>query len=215
MQAAADLSELGLAEDRRAERRRAQMAAWRRRSRLIHRMRRLLPIGIACVLVLLTGWVLVKGLVSGLGDGRSGGAKIHMTNARFYGRDGEGRPYILGALEAFRQGGDIVSLKLDKPSVTYNAEGIKPTIIAADRGVYREDNRLLSLSGHVTVADDAGDVFQTPSALVDTQTSVVNGWNGVTGKGPRGTITARAYGVYDRGQRIVFSGDVHSIIKPD
>ncbi len=215
MTAAADPALIDAAEARRHARRQAQMAAWRRRSRLIGRLRRILPATMVLLLVVLGAWVLVKGFLTGFGDGQGHGATIHMSNAHFYGRDGEDRPYILSASEATRQSGDMTRLNLAKPALTYNAEGLKPTTIAADQGVYREDSRMLGLAGHVTLTDDAGDVFTTPSALVDTQKLTVNGWNGVRGTGPRGVITARAYGVYDHGEHIVFSGDVHSVMKPD
>lgn len=197
-----------------AERRKRQMQAWKRRSQLIRRMRRVLPLTIAGVLVLLTGWVLVKGWMTRFGEAR-GGAAIHMTNAHFYGRDGNGRAFVLGAAEASRSNSDIQLITLKLPLLEFNADQINPSRITARQGAYREDTHFLSLSDHVVLVDGQGDTFNTDHAVVDTTHAVVTGWSRVTGVGPRGTITADSYGVYDRGQRIVFSGNVHSIIKPD
>lgn len=204
-----------ISEERRLLRRQVQTEAWRRRSRLIHRLRHILPISIASIVVLLTGWVLFKGLVSGIGDGHAGGAAIHMTNARFQGRDGDGHAYVLAAAEVSRDSVDIGRLHLIKPFLIYNAESLKPTRIVADQGLFREDDHLLSLQGHVVAADGEGYVFRTSDAVVDTLHLVVNGWNKVTGSGPTGTITGDSFGIYDHGQTIVFSGDVHSILKRD
>lgn len=196
-------------------RRRVQLEAWRRRSRLIHRARRTLPITIAAVLVLLTGWVLVKGLFNRIIDGRTGGAAIHMINAHFYGRDGDGRAFMLAAAEASRSNGDIQEFSLVKPMLQFNADLLKPSQITANRGAYREDTHILVLSDHVVLIDGNGDRFETDQAYVDTVRAEVNGWSRVRGSGPRGLITADGYGVYDHGQRVVFRGNVHSILKQD
>ena len=198
-----------------AARRTRQMQAWRRRSTLIRRLRRILPLTIAGVLVLLTGWVLVKGWLARFGEGHGGGAAIHMTNAHFYGRDGNGRAFMLGAAEASRGNGDMQQFSLDLPVLEFNADQINPSRITARHGAYREDTRILNLWDHVVLVDGAGDTFVTGRAVVDTTHAEVTGWSKVRGTGPRGTITADSYGIYDRGQRVVFSGNVHSIFKPD
>ena len=201
--------------ERWTARRQARMQSWRRRSALIHRLRRILPLTVAAVLVLLTGWVLVQGFMTRMGEGRSGGAAIHMTNAHFYGRDGDGRAFVLGAAEASRGNGDMQQIALVRPLLEFNADELRPSRITSSHGAYREDTHILNLTDHVVLVDGAGDTFQTNQAMVDTQRQVVTGWNGVRGFGPRGTITANAFGVYDRGQRVVFSGEVHSLIKPN
>ncbi len=198
-----------------AARRTRQMRAWRRRSLLIQRLRRILPASIASVLVLLTGWVLAKGWLTRMGEGRPGSAAIHMTNAHFYGRDGQGRAFVLGAAEASRGNGDMQLITLAFPLLEFNADQLKPSRITARKGGYREDTHFLSLWDHVVLVDGAGDTFETERAVVDTTHAVVTGWSKVRGSGPRGTITADSYGIYDRGQRVVFSGNVHSIINPN
>ena len=184
-------------------------------SQLIQRLRRVLPAAIVAVLVLLTGWVVVKGWLSRMVEGRPGAAAIHMTNAHFYGRDGQGHAFVLGAAEASRSNGDMQVIALDLPLLEFNADQLQPSRITARKGAYREDTKFLSLWDHVVLVDGAGDTFETERAVVDTTHAVVTGWSKVKGAGPRGTITADSYGIYDRGRRVVFSGNVHSIIKPD
>ncbi len=205
----------GLDDERWIARRRARMLAWKRRSRLIHRLRRILPLTVAGVLVLLTGWVMIKGAITRMGDSHAGRGAIHMTNAHFYGRDGNGRAFVLGAAEASRGNGDMQQISLVKPLLQFNADELKPSQITANRGAYREDTHILDLTDHVVLVDGAGDTFVTDRAVVDTVHAVVNGWSKVRGTGPRGVITANSYGVYDHGQRVVFSGEVHSIINPN
>jgi lipopolysaccharide export system protein LptC len=190
------------------------MEQWRRRSRLIHLMRRVLPAAIVAILLLLTGWIGVRGLLVRLSDlhGLAGGL-IHMTNARFYGRDGQGKAYVLGAGVAARDDGDPHRITLDAPVLALDVGGPRESHISADHGVYRDDTRILLLHHHVSVRDPSGNNLLTDQAIVDTAHGTVVGQGAVFGSGSMGTLTAQSFSVYDQGQRVVFRGEVHSIIK--
>ncbi len=196
----------------RLERRARVMRRWRRRSRLIAGLRRLLPLAILAIALLFGGWIVFGGQLSG-GAGRGAGpGSIHMTNAQFLGRDSQGGGYVLTAAEAARDNTDFQRIALIKPTLTMDSDGKKPTRLSADRGVYREDNRILLLNGHVSVRDSQGDSFLTNQAIVDTVNGAVAGKSPVVGQGPSGYIRADSYAIYDRGQRLVFQGKVHSRI---
>jgi lipopolysaccharide export system protein LptC len=199
------------AETLRLERRARDMRRWRRRSLLIAALRRILPLLIIAIAVLFGGWVVFGGLITG-GAGVHGAppSSIHMTNARFLGRDAQGHAYVLTAIEAARDNTDFQKITLTKPTLTMDSDGQKPTRLSADRGVYREDNRILLLNGHVTVRDSQDDSFLTEQAIVDTVNGAVAGKSPVSGQGPTGSIRADSYAIYDRGQRLVFQGKVHS-----
>ena len=198
-----------------AAKRAQRMAQWRRRSALILSLRKVLPAVMAAIVVLLTGWVIVKGLLSHIVDVNGAAASIHMTNARFFGRDGAGRAYVLGANEASRVNGDILKIDLKGPILTFGAGGPSETHISANQGVYREDDHILRLSGHVVLRDPSGNVFNTDQAVIDTVHGTVVGKQNVSGVGPTGAITADTFAVYDQGKRVVFTGDVHSRFKQD
>ena len=190
------------------------MEKWRRRSHLIHFMRKALPAAIAAILVLLAGWVLARGILARIGDlrGRLGGA-IHMTNAQFHGRDDQDRAYVVGAKEASRDDFDENRFFLVEPRMVFDAENVKESHISADQGVYRKDTRILSLRGHVSLRDPSGNNFDTEQAIVDTAHGTIAGQGQVKGTGPTGAIKAQSFTVYDRGQRVVFRGNVHSVVK--
>jgi LPS export ABC transporter protein LptC len=199
------------AETLRLERRARDMRRWRRRSLLIAALRRILPLIILAIAVLFGGWVLFGGLIGGGAGGRGGApSSIHMTNARFLGRDAQGHAYVLSAAEAARDNSDFQRITLTAPSLVMDSDGGKPTRLTADRGVYREDNRILLLNGHVSVRDSQGDSFLTDQAIVDTVNGEVAGKSPVVGQGPTGSIRADSYAIYDRGKRLVFQGKVHS-----
>jgi lipopolysaccharide export system protein LptC len=199
------------AETLRLERRARDMRRWRRRSLLIAALRRILPLVILAIVILFGGWVLFGGLITG-GVGGHGAppSSIHMTNARFLGRDAQGHAYVLTAVEAARDNTDFQRITLTNPTLTMDSDGLKPTRLSADRGVYREDNRILLLDGHVSVRDSQDDSFLTEQAIVDTVNGAVAGKSPVSGQGPTGSIRADSYAIYDRGQRLVFQGKVHS-----
>lgn len=190
------------------------MEQWRRRSRLIHILRRALPAAILAIALVLFGWIGVRGLIAKLGDLHGlGSGVIHMTNARFYGRDGQGKAYILGAVEASRDAADPHRIWLQDPILALNAGDPRESHISADHGVYRDSTRILLLRDHVSVRDPSGDVVTTNQAIVDTAHGSVVGQGQVFGAGPMGTLTAQNFSVYDQGQRIVFRGEVHSVMK--
>jgi lipopolysaccharide export system protein LptC len=198
------------AETLRLERRARDMRRWRRRSLIIAAFRRLLPLVILGIALAFGGWVLFGGLFSG-GAGRSAApSSIHMTNARFLGRDAQGHAYVLTAIEAARDNTDFQKITLTRPALSMDSDGQKPTQLSADHGVYREDNRILLLDGHVSVRDSQGDSFVTDQAIVDTVNGAVAGKSPIVGQGPMGSIRADSYAVYDRGRRLVFQGKVHS-----
>jgi lipopolysaccharide export system protein LptC len=196
-----------------ALRRRQRLEDWRRRSRLIHRLRKLLPAAIVGLLVLLIGWVAGRGLLTRFGDLNGLGGLIHMANARFYGRDGAGKAYVLAASEAARDGGDPHRIQLHNMLLALDSGGPHEMHIAADTGVYHEDTHILLLRGHVVLRDAGGDNFLTDQAIIDTAHGAAFGQGRVNGWGPMGTITAQTFSIFNQGQRIVFRGEVHSIIK--
>ncbi len=199
-----------------ASRRERGMARWRARSRLIRRLRLILPAAMAAILALLAGWVVVGGLLARIGETRpTGQALIHMTNARFFGRDSGGRPYVLAAAEAARDDKDLKLVTLTSPILTLDVGGVRPSRISADRGVYREDDRIVRLDGHVALRTADGDLFRTDRAIADTVRGVVTGPSAVHGAGPTGEINAEGFSVLDRGARVVFRGEVHSRMKRD
>ena len=202
--------------ERFADRRERGMARWRARSRLIRRMRIVLPAAMAAILALLAGWSVAGGLIAKVSEARAtGDALIHMTNARFFGRDSNGRPYEIGSVEASRDDRDLKLVTLRLPTLTLDAGTDRPTRISADQGFYREDDRMVRLNGHVALQTPDGDVFRTDRVIADTVKGVVNGPAPVRGIGPTGEISAQTFDVLDRGARVVFRGEVHSRMKRD
>ena len=199
-----------------ADRRERGMERWRARSRLIRRLRVILPGAMAAIVTLLVAWVAIGGLLARIGEAHPAGqALIHMTNARFFGRDSGGRPYVLSAQEASRDDKDLRLVTLTQPSLALDAGSDRASHISADHGLYREDDRIVRLDGHVALQNPDGDVFHTDRAIADTTKGTVVGPSPVSGMGRTGDIDARSFVVLDRGAQVVFRGEVHSRLKRD
>ena len=199
--------------DPAAFRRQQEFARRHRHTERIQFWRKALPMVIAGIAGLLVLWIGGRSLITRLAAGSGPrNAGVRMVNPRFYGRDSSNRAYVLGAAEASRNLSNGKTVTLSGPTVTLDADGASPTHVQATRGVYREDQRKLSLDGKVQVLQGGGFSFSTPKAVVDTNTGLVSGEAGVQGDGPLGRIVASSYGVYDRGRRVVLKGDVRAHI---
>jgi lipopolysaccharide export system protein LptC len=196
----------------RAARRARELARWRQRSRVLAAIRFALPAVIAFISVVFAVWAFFGDAASHVGPAQNPASSesIHMTNARFLGRDEQGRAYVLTAAGAMRDDANPMRVELVAPAMTFDADGANPTHMSADTGIYREDTRILLLDGHVTLHDAIGDNFATNQAIVDTVKGAVAGRSAVVGQGPTGAIQADSYSVADRGQTLVFQGRVHS-----
>jgi lipopolysaccharide export system protein LptC len=196
------------------ERRRRAAQRWKQRSRTIQRWRRVLPIVIAVVAGALLLWIFGRGIVANLTAPRqSGDAVVKMTNPRFYGRDAGNKAFVVAAQSAERHTTGSPQIVLTGPSLTLDAENPEGTTkVQAQRGVYREQQRSVSLEGGVSITNGRGYRFSAPEAQIDTQKGQVTGHKGVQGQGPLGRIAASSYGVYDGGRRMVFRGGVRARI---
>jgi len=191
------------------DRRAAEMALWRRRSRRIAFYRRALPWTMLAIVVAVAGWVALRAYLSArqlsVADAASA---IHMTNPKFYGRDESGRSFQLTAKDAVRDTADANLVTLNGPGMVLDTGGPEPIRVEGGRGVYREDTKQLEIVGGVRLQDGRGSVFRSDTARVDTVAGVVSGETAVSGRGPIGQIDASSYAVHDGGARVVFSGDV-------
>ena len=66
---------------------------------------------------------------------------------------------------------------------------------------------MLNLDGGVKMSGSNVD-FDTASSIFNTATGELEGQGQISGVGSLGEITAKSYGVYDKGERLVFKGGV-------
>ncbi len=181
---------------------------WRRRSRRVILLRRVLPIGIAAAAGGAVLWIVGQSILAGIEQRANRVNEIRLSNPMFHGQDAHGRAFVIGAEEAVRDSRTGL-YRLEAPLMRIEQPGGKATEMSAGRGVYDEDSRQLTLSRQVRISDDgAGFRFTAPQAVVDTSTGVITGAEGIRGEGPLGTISASSYAISEQGGRIALEGPV-------
>lgn len=196
-----------------AQVRRTDLERWRRRSRLV-RVARLCTLGaIGAILLAFTASVAVNALRPAVEAARESSQPIRLINPRFVGRDSRGRGFVITANSATRDQQDYQKVYFDRPALILDEQGPDPMRISARSGVYREDTGQLHVSGGVRLAWSRA-AFDTAESKFDTKTGELIGSGPVQGSGALGEIDAKSYGVYDKGERLVFQGGVHTRLNP-
>ena len=186
---------------------RSDFERWRRRSKLIRRLRVVLPATIGVILLSLLGFVVQTTVLGRDAAPAKADAPIELVNPRFVGKDEKGRAFVITASSAERDENDYQRVLLREPALVLDAEGESPSRVTAKTGVYSEDKRVLNLDGGVKMSGSNTD-FNTQSSIFNTATGELEGQGQISGVGSLGEITAKSYGVYDKGERLVFKGGV-------
>ena len=194
------------------QRRRALVARWRRRSHLVRAMRKVLPAACVLILIGLAGAAIYNTLVGRLNVAKPANLTIRMLHPHFQGRNQSGRPFVLSADSAVRDEADPSRVVLDHPVFIQGSTAADQVRVRSIHGVYREDTRMLDLTGDVHLDNGDGYHFVTEHALVDTQKNNVDGEKHVDGHGPLGSISADSYVVRDGGAHAYFNGNVKTRI---
>ena len=195
------------------EPRRVDFERWRRRSRLIRTLRIVLPASIALIFLGLVGSVAWSTFSAQPKATRgSGDEPIRLVKPRFVGRDDKGRAFVLTATSAVRDRLDYQRVLLIKPALVLDEGGPDELRINGADGIFHEQNGQLQLMGGVHMANPKN-AFDTATSVFDTKTGTVLGSGPIQGSGGLGEIDAKSYGVYGKGERMVFKGGVHTRIE--
>lgn len=192
-----------------ADPRRADFERWRRRSRLVRTLRVVLPATIALIFAGLLGSVAWSTFNAQPRSAKAGDEPIRLTNPRFIGRDDKGRSFVLTAESAIRDQLDYQRVILKKPALVLDEKGPDEMRINGADGIFHEQSGKLELSNGVRMADSKN-AFDTAASLFDTKTGEVVGSGPIQGAGGLGEIRAESYGVYGKGDRMVFKGGVRT-----
>ena len=183
----------------------------RRRSRMIHSLRRLFVAGAGASFAAVFVFMALYAIQGGFNAGQySAQEPLRMLNPRFIGRTEQGGPYQLSAEAAERPRGDNQPIELVAP--VYRTEA--GTIMLAPRGIYDERAKTVVFDGEVLFADRGGNRFTTPNMIVDLDAGTLTGRGGVTGAGPLGVLQAESYELRESDRALVLRGGVRGQI-PD
>jgi lipopolysaccharide export system protein LptC len=179
----------------------------------IRLLRWLLPASILGILGLLGVFVGIDAFHSAAARPKETPTRIRMLNPHFLGRDDQGRAFNLAAQQATRDDSNMQQVFLDAPVMAMNVDGDHPSTLTADKGVYREDTRILLLTGHVRMDDSKASTVVTNQAVVDTLKGTVDGHDPISARGATGAIQAGSYSAADKGDKLILRGGVHAVLK--
>jgi lipopolysaccharide export system protein LptC len=197
-----------------ADRFAAEVERMRRRSRLIHFLRKALPAAILLLGLVMAGWMVDRTIRSFLSGLTRSAAVIHVTNPHFVGQDKHRRAFEIAAREAQRSLRVVSDIKLIAPEIKFAGAGDRSIQVSAKQGVFDEPAKRVSLEGDVTIVSGEGTTFHTQKALIDIPNGSVVGNSPVQGSGPLGQIQASSYAIYHNGAQAVFTGQVHAHLTP-
>lgn len=186
---------------------------WRRRSQVVRVLRVAAPGLIGAILLGLAGMIAYNALKPSPDQAQDANQPIRLINPRFVGRDDRGRAFVITAASATRDPREYQKVYLDHPALVLDEQGPDPARLVAKAGVFHENTGKLEVSGGVRLASSKG-AFETAASQFDTKSGELVGSGPVHGSGALGQIDAKSYGVYDKGDRMVFQGGVHTRLNP-
>jgi lipopolysaccharide export system protein LptC len=198
---------------------REQQKLSQRYSRFVGMMKLLLPmIGLGLIVVVLA-WPNENGQDAGFhlsfASGEAPDAdQLVMVNPRYLGTDRSRRPFTVTAATATQDPENQRRVTLNAPQADMTMEDGSWLTVLASRGIYHQGEQTLSLEGPVNIFSDLGYEFHAESASIDLTTGSARSEHPVYGQGPFGSVRADRLEAQQNGQRLLFEGNVHMIIRP-
>ena len=137
---------------------------------------------------------------------------LRMVAPRYQGMDAQNRPYTLTAEQATQAVGSSEVTELTRPKADLTLNDGTWLAMTADEGVYRRLSRKLRLAGHVMLFHDGGYELQTSVADIDLAAGTASGDERVVGQGPDTLLEGEGFRVFDKGGRILVTGQSRLVI---
>lgn len=139
---------------------------------------------------------------------------LRMLRPRFNGVDDSRRPFSITANSADQSDAQSILVDLDAPEADVLLGDNTWVALTASKGVFDREKQILELSGGVNLFHDKGYEFSTSSAIFDLAAGDATGTEKVEGQGPFGRLQAEGFRVYNRGQKVEFTGKAKLLILP-
>jgi lipopolysaccharide export system protein LptC len=198
------------------ERRRAFQAA-RRHSRLVRRLRILLPA--AGILAIVAFTVATKLALPGnidLSMARLSVTRnsIIMDNPHMTGFDADKREYTVSADRAIQALTDPDAVRLEEIKATVTVQGQGTATITAESGDYDNKESTMQLYGGIAVNSTEGYTLRMSDADIDLRGGTMKSPNPVTVSYQDSKTTGQSISVTGGGKSIVLQGGVHTTLMP-
>jgi lipopolysaccharide export system protein LptC len=187
-----------------------------RHSRLVRRLRWLLPglAGLALGLFALTSWLssLVEGV--SMGPITLSGTSLEMASPRLTGFDSQRRPYELVAHRARQDIREPRKVALDQLDARLGLAANGSVRVVADRGFYDGESETFRAQGNVRVTSTLGYEMLLEEAFVDIRAQTLVSERPVEGRYGEDRIFADRMESSRNGEVVVFDGNVQVTFHP-
>lgn len=191
------------------------------RSRLVRRLRIILPIAAVLMVVLFIintqSNSVDQAYLEDFKTIAESTEDLRMANPRFAGIDDEGKPFEITADAASQNPSLKDVIELQNPRAVQGQDETA-SVVTATNGLYRSDTNILELKDDVTLEHELGRaiyVLKSPTATVLIKDQVVTSDTGVGAVGPDGAaLKADKMTAYRSDGRVIFEGNVSMRIYP-
>ena len=190
-----------------------------RYSRFVGFMKFALPLGAAVLIGTIVAWPDpyqrgedIPFSLAEISMGESG--EPGLESVRYVGKDDRNQPFVITAGRVVPDATDPERFALKDLQADITIEDGTWVTLIADAGIYQRDQRKLALAGHVSIFSDEGFEIRTPTAEIDLAKGHAIGHDPVHGQGPFGNLDAASFRLIDKGERIIFEGDVSLVVYP-
>ena len=187
-----------------------------RHSRLVRRLRWLLPalVGVAIVVFILLG--LAKSFIGNVSllSIKFDGSTLVMDHPNLKGYDSNRRPYALTAERASQDVSTPNKIRLEKLDARIELAGANEARIIADKGFYDGDANQFLAEGHVHIITTLGYELFMNTTIVHLKASIMESQDPVEVRNGDNRIFADRMKVSEGGSHIIFDGRVKTIFVP-
>jgi len=137
-----------------------------------------------------------------------------LSKPLFMGLDKKKKPFKVSALRATRYNDNQDEFNLEKPlgEIETNSEKF---FMNGDFGVYNKKSQLLTVEGDVNLTDKKSMEFKTSKAFFDFKKEVLFSNTDVIGKKKHSLIKAEGFKIFNKENRIIFTGKSKLILRND
>lgn len=192
-------------------------------SAIVKKLRWVLPVSAACIVMALMIWPKFQTEISQKRFAPSRIDKValekaatenRLSNAKFSSLDAKGRPFSIVSSEAVQETKDPDTIQLSAPSGTLRINETETMTAQAKTGTYRQAKQHLTLNDDVVVSRSDGLTMKTAILYVDLMTSDANTDAPVDISGPQGHLTAQGMTMTGGGLKTLFPGPAKLILNP-
>lgn len=135
-----------------------------------------------------------------------------MVNPRYYGTDDKNLPYTVTADIGTQIDEQAQMVQLERPVADLSRPDGGGIVGNSDLGIFQQKDNTLELYGHVDLYQDKGYEVHSSSAHIDVQPGNASGEEVTHGKGPTGVVDGEGFRLFDRGDRIIFTGKAKAVL---